>query len=310
MRAHIPPNSNSRVHTHTYSLMHSPTATTTGIVLTAVEAAAARATMVERDLFFRRYFGGGSDYTANELERQHVIWTAQINQSMIIEISAIVLRTVSVVLFLPHRFIFNFGYGNEEAMGLMAMVVVLNMMLELVGEVLTDCIATSAEMENGVPVDRYFDFLQKPTQVLHMLFHLICAIGIVLWTFARVPSAAFCESPDPCSCLDPDSASSNFEIYRDLCFGGGGDSCNATNANTTSSCATTTNLTAASKRFVTNPAEMDDNLLVQIGFAFVALVTTSVLMFAFITMTKRRRAQRQVMAVAEEKIQFCLWIPL
>ena len=126
--------------------MHSPTATTTGIVLTAVEEAAARATMVERDRFFRRFFGGG-DYTPTELEKQHVIWTAQINQSMIIEISAIALRTACVVLFLPQRFIFNLGYGDDEAAGVVSLVVVLNMLLELTGEVLTDAIATSAEME-------------------------------------------------------------------------------------------------------------------------------------------------------------------
>ena len=128
------------------SLMQTTNATTIGIVLTAVEEAAARATMVERDLLFRRLFGG-SDYTAKELERQHVIWTAQINQSMIIEINAIALRTACVVLFLPHRFIFNLGYGDDEAAGVVSMVVVLNMMLELTGEVLTDAIATSAEME-------------------------------------------------------------------------------------------------------------------------------------------------------------------
>ena len=135
--------------------MHSPTATTTGIVLTAVEEAAARATMVERDLFFRHLFGG-SDYTAKELERQHVIWTAQINQSMVIEISAIILRTACVVLFLPHRFIFNLGYGDDEATGVVSMVVMLNMMLELTGEVLTDAIATSAEMEVSVCVLRCY----------------------------------------------------------------------------------------------------------------------------------------------------------
>ena len=50
-------------------------------------------------------------------------------------------------------------------------------------------------------------------------------------------------------------------------------------------------------------AKMDDNTLTQIGFAFFALVTTSVLIYATTTLTKRRKAQRRVMASAKAKIR-------
>lgn len=181
--------------------MRSPLVANTAIVLTAVEEGLARATMIDRDRFFRRRSGKG-EYTPVELEKQHVIWTAQIGQSMVIEISAIIVHSLCVVLFLPHRFAFNLGYGEAESTGVALRVVLLSTMLELTGELLTDHMALWAEMEHGVPADTFFGYMNTKFHISQFFGALLLATGLVLWTFSRVPTAMFCDDVDPCSCLN------------------------------------------------------------------------------------------------------------
>ena len=183
------------------------------IVLTAIEEAISRATMVQRDKYLRRRSGKG-DYTTKELDIQHAVWTMQIGNSMIIEVCAILIHALCVVLFLPHRFVFNLGYGELEEIGVALSAVVLSTTLELVGELISDHLALRAEMNHGVPADTYFTHLHGG-KILYQFGSLMSATGVVLWTFSRIPTAIFCASPDPCSCLD--GANTNFELYRPVC---------------------------------------------------------------------------------------------
>ena len=200
--------------------MDDPAIVTTAIVLTAVEEGLSRSTMVHRDRFFR-LLSGHDDYTPEELTEQRFCWMVQIGNSTIIEVFAILAHALCVVLFRPHRFVFNFGYGSTEEAGVVLSVVLVNTLLELCGELLTDHMALHAEMESGVVADRYFGFVTAAWGHVGRNFgQLLCALGIVLWTFSRVPSAAFCDSPDPCSCLDDADGGrrgTNFAIYLEAC---------------------------------------------------------------------------------------------
>ena len=200
------------------SLMHDPAVTTLAIVLTAIEECILRATMVDRDDFFHKW-AGKAPLTSDELAERRIIWAVQTGNSMIIEIVAIIVHTVSLYFFLPHRFVFNLGYGSTEDEGQAMAAMVLSMLLELLGELITDHIAIYAETAHGVPIVRYFELLSNSAFVALQVGSLVCATGVSLWTFSRIPSATFCNSPDPCSCLDLSSSSggSNFEIYREAC---------------------------------------------------------------------------------------------
>ena len=280
--------------------MRSPLVTNLAIVLTAVEEGLSRASMIERDRYFRRRSGKG-DYSPVELAKQHVVWTAQIGQSMLIEISAILVHSLCVVLFLPHRFAFNLGYGETEGAGVALAVVLLNTLLELTGELLTDHMALRAEMEHGVPADSFFSYLTKKVDILKFFGALLLATGVVLWTFSRVPTVAFCDSVDPCSCLNEEQTS-NFEIYRAVCTCASEDALpsNTTFSNTTSyyeiegECS---NLTSMSSRFETNPVtSVDSDLLVPLAIALCAFVATAALIYLSVSIAKNRTARSRVQA--------------
>ena len=282
--------------------MRSPLAANTAIVLTAVEESLARASMIDRDVFFRRRSGKG-EYTPVELAKQHVIWTAQIGQSMLIEISAIVVHSLCVVLFLPHRFAFNLGYGEAENTGIGLSVVLLSTLLELTGELLTDHMALRAEMEHGVPADTFFEYLNKNTHISKFGGALLLATGLVLWTFSRMPTAAFCDDVNPCSCLN-DEGTSNFEIYRSVCtctdtdlLGGFGNQSNSSTRSVEGEAATCSNLTSMSARFETNPvASVDSDVLVPLAIALCAIIATAALVFFSVSNARNRKSRRRVQA--------------
>ena len=282
-------------------LVRSPLVTNLAIVLTAVEEGISRASMIERDRYFRRRSGKG-DYSSVELAKQHVVWTAQIGQSMLIEISAILVHSLCVVLFLPHRFAFNLGYGETEGAGVALAVVLLNTLLELTGELLTDHMALRAEMEHGVPADSFFSYMTKKVDISKFFGSLLLATGVVLWTFSRVPTLAFCDSVDPCSCLNEEQTS-NFEVYRAVCTCAASKDVlpsNTTFSNTTSyfeiegECS---NLTSMSSRFETNPVtSVDSDLLVPLAVALCAFVATAALIYLSVSIAKNRKRGRRVQA--------------
>ncbi len=263
------------------------------IVLTAIEEALSRATMVQRDKYWRRRSRKG-DYTPKELDIQHAVWTLQIGNSMIIEVCAILIHALCVVLFLPHRFVFNLGYGELEETGLAMFAVVLSTTLELVGELLSDHMALRAEMNHDVPADTYFLHLAGG-KILYQFGALMFATGVALWTFSRIPTAVFCDSPDPCSCLD--RANNNFEMYRSAC------ACVAEAANSSSDAVCANMTLAASVRFSTNPAgSMDSDALLQMGFAFAGFITAAVVVLAVITIVHRQRRATKVLALERNKV--------
>ena len=146
--------------------------------------------MVQRDRFFRRRSRKG-DYTEEELKYQRAVWSMQIGQSMVIEVCAIIIHALCVALFLPHRFVFNLGYGVLENTGVAISALAFSTVLELVGEFVSDHLALHAELNHDVPVERYFQHTGAGT----LLFHfggLLCSTGVVLWNFSRVPTAVFC----------------------------------------------------------------------------------------------------------------------
>ncbi len=272
-----------------HRLMKSPSTKIAAIVLTAIEEALSRATMVQRDEYFRRRSGKG-DYTAKELDVQHVVWTMQIGNSMIIEVCAILIHALCVVLFIPHRFVFNLGYGELEETGLAVFAVVLSTMLELVGELLSDHIALRAEISHGVPADTYFEHLVGG-KIVFQFGALMGATGVVLWTFSRIPTAVFCGDPNPCSCLE-ESSNTNFEMYRPVC------ACAAHVTANSSSGASCANMTLdASARFSTHPADSIDNeTLMQMVFAFAGFIAVAVIIVASITIAQRKRKARRILA--------------
>ena len=263
--------------------------------------------MIERDRFFRRR-SGKRDYTPVELAKQHVVWTAQIGQSMLIEISAILVHSLCVVLFLPHRFAFNLGYGDTEGTGVVLTVVLLNTLLELSGELLTDHMALRAEMEHGVPADSFFNYLTKKVDFVKFFSALLLATGMTLLTFSRVPTTTFCDSVDPCSCLN-DEGTSNFEIYRAVC------ACvedtiksNSTSSNTSTSVKieayVCSNLTSMSTRFETNPVTtVDSDVLVPLAIALCAFVATAALVSFSVSLAKSRKNRIWVQAEHASVVQ-------
>jgi hypothetical protein len=278
-------------------LMRSPTATSIGIVLTAIEEAASRSTMVQRDLFFRRR-SGLPDYTPEELELQRMVWSIQIGNSTVIEVSAILIHTACVVFFLPHRYIFNLGYGDSEETGVVAMALLLGLAMELTGEVLTDAMSGYVEMEEGVPLDKFLAFMRKPSQLVAVFGMMVHVSGVMLWAFSRVPTAALCDDTDPCSCLLA-RGGSNFAIYEEACA-----ACVPVDvANATTERADCANRTdAARTRFATNPADViDSDALSRIAFGLSAFVAAAALVYLMATISKRRRALQKVQSEVKVK---------
>ena len=116
-----------------HRLMDDQFFTTVAIVLTAVEEGLSRSTMVHRDHYFRLR-SGKEEYTPDQLKEQRFCWMVQIGNSTIIETFAILVHGLCVALFLPHRFVFNFGYGQAEETGVVLTIVLATTLLELGGE--------------------------------------------------------------------------------------------------------------------------------------------------------------------------------
>ena len=149
------------LHLHRSSQVYS----TVAIIITAVEEALIRTTIVERDSFFLRLFGAEKP-TAKEREYQKQVWAISICQSMTAEFCAIILSRSLYLLFRPHRYVFNLGYGGE---GLDSGLIVINLFLELSGEALIDILAVYTEVRAGLPLGKYFDYI-SPLSGTYTLF--------------------------------------------------------------------------------------------------------------------------------------------
>ena len=132
------------------------------IVITGLEEALVRCTMVQRDKWAREQEGKG-DPTEAEEKIQRKLWAASSGFSMINEISAIVICRVAVVILRPHRYIFAVGSneGNDLAM------LLFGMLLELFMEACVDYAAIQVEKRHGVDLEDFWAMWRKnPTAYL------------------------------------------------------------------------------------------------------------------------------------------------
>ena len=116
-----------------------------------------RTTMVQRDRIFRRW-NNMPNLSPREEKLEHDVWAIAIMHSMIAELGAIVIIKILIVLFRPHRFAFNFGYGFDETSVSTAGVstLLLGMFVELICEGLVDVIAMKMEVAEGIDFTRYW----------------------------------------------------------------------------------------------------------------------------------------------------------
>ena len=169
-------------------VMHDPTAIVVAVVLTALEEAFLRSTMVYRDNLFRKLMGLPERSDA-ELAYQRKIWWVHVGfvcrkrsggkvhspsrplhflaqnkraasaaMGMYIEFVAIITSRVMYLAFRQHRFVVNLGYGfdsNDSAMTTLT-VLVTSAFLELVFEGIVDALALDIEFRNGVNVDSFW----------------------------------------------------------------------------------------------------------------------------------------------------------
>ena len=135
-----------------------PSAQVVAIVLTALEEAAFRSTMVARDTFIAWLFKG-REMTGAELEQQRSVWAACSASSMYIEIVSIITCRVMYVAFHQHRFVVNFGYSSGTLAGISAMVVAA--FGEIVFEVVVDAFALDVESRNGIDLDQFWSMWRK-----------------------------------------------------------------------------------------------------------------------------------------------------
>ena len=93
--------------------MRNPMMSILAVVITALEEAALRTTLVWRDKMMREVVGQRErrDY---EEQLLHEDQSASAAASMFHEVTSIVTCRVAYLLFRPHRFVFNFGYGFDE----------------------------------------------------------------------------------------------------------------------------------------------------------------------------------------------------
>ena len=130
-----------------------PSAQVVAIVLTALEEAILRSTMVLRDTFFAA-LRDGRKMTDPELELQRRVWAASSATSMYIEIVSIIVCRVMFVAFYHHRFVINFGYSSDAMAGVTTMVVAA--FGEIVFEVVVDAFALDVESRRGIDLGEFW----------------------------------------------------------------------------------------------------------------------------------------------------------
>ena len=113
-----------------------PSAVVLAVLITAVEEAVLRSSMVYRDLFIRKVLGL-AEMSDAELQFQRRMWAACSVMSMYTELVSIITSRVMYVAFRKHRFVFNFGYGFDSSDENMTSVTVLitSTFIELIFEV-------------------------------------------------------------------------------------------------------------------------------------------------------------------------------
>ena len=105
--------------------------------------------------------------------RKRKLWASSINSSVILELSGIMLAAVVGPMFSASApFVYDFG-GQEETSALLVSVG-----LQLAAEVVVDGVALWVEAGHGLPVDRYFTWLNDWKMVHSQYWSVLMG---VLW---------------------------------------------------------------------------------------------------------------------------------
>ena len=168
-----------------------PYAQVIAIVLTALEEAALRSTMVFRDTFFAR-IRDGREMTGPELELQRMVWAASSASSMFIELVSIITCRVMYVAFHQHRFVINLGY-TSGAMGSVATMVVAAFG-EIVFEIIVDAFALDVESRHGIDLGDFWSMWRmNPGESCVFsiysiyTFDLLALLMLLIFLFLTVP---------------------------------------------------------------------------------------------------------------------------
>ena len=184
----------------------------------------------------------------------------------------------------PHRYVFGLGYGSGAIMS--SGLVVINMMLEIVGEAIIDVLAAYTELKQGIPLNEYFFHWKTHTLNLSWLYMNIHALAMLiqLFIFRVVPTAIFCKTPDDvCSCTG-----GGFDIYDAFCTSASVG--NATNGTTDSIKKLPYNASEVRASYV-NPFEfMGDNLMTIVFGAVVLICVLAIMMVAMYILHIRDQA--------------------
>ena len=122
--------------------------------------------------------------------------------------------SITFLVMRPHRYVFGLGYGSGAILS--SGLVVINMMLEIVGEAIIDILAAYTELKQGIPLNDYFlHWNEFPTLFTITIMNInAMAILMELFIFKVQPRAIFCTTPDDvCSCQG-----GGFDVYQSFCI--------------------------------------------------------------------------------------------
>ena len=123
----------------------------TCIVLTGLQEAIFRCTMIERDNAYRELVMGRDKPGSVQKEVAMKVWASSIAMTSFYEVVAIICCRMTYLFFRPHRFVFNLGYGFVEGdIGMTTIgMIFISMIMELAFEFLVDILALQIEARHG-----------------------------------------------------------------------------------------------------------------------------------------------------------------
>ena len=178
-----------------------------GVLITGLEEALLRVTLVQRDNLLKRLLNQEEENQKRD-EQTNIVWTASVCHSMVAEHVAIIVRWAAVLLLPSQRYVFDLGYevdvhpetGYTEEVG--SETLLFAILVEWLSELAIDRIALGVEFREGIPLEEFFQRLQKSYYMTGShIFATLCATCMCLWTFTSMPNIVFCTQPgNMCSC--------------------------------------------------------------------------------------------------------------
>ena len=163
-------------------------ATIAAVVAASIEEALERGFLVEVDGAIRRW-RGLTELQGGELRLQQLVWMCDTNQSAVAEVNAILLSSFAQLLLEPHAQFMALGYvvadGRSDAV-----VVFLQLLIELMLEVGVDMVAMWAETEHGIPVTYYFRLVRSSKYFIYHAAVGVTTTAFALYSFIRHPNFA------------------------------------------------------------------------------------------------------------------------